>query len=79
MANQGKEHGHIPFDAENCDDIENQHAEEEAMDFAKKDIWSEEEEAGDEPFAVMGETASAKLIKMNAVENSPSPTWMDKA
>ncbi len=68
MANQGKQLGNLPFDDEVCKNIENQHNEQETNDSVKEEAWNEENEACDEPFAIVGVRASEQLMKMNTVE-----------
>ncbi len=65
------------FDNDECDDLETQNMDSEAMELAKKEGWNEEEEEYDESFAVFGQRASAQLMKMNAIETLPSSAWMD--
>ncbi len=67
-AGQGINNGNLPFDNDECDDLETQNMDSEAMELAKKEGWNEEEEEYDESFAVFGQRASAQLMKMNAIE-----------
>ncbi len=78
MANQGKQLGNLPFDDEVCNNIENQHNEQETNDSVKEEAWNEENEACDEPFAIVGVRASEQLMKMNTVEALLNRLGMDK-
>ncbi len=59
----------MPFDNEECEDIERNNVEEDAMDVIKKDDCFDEEQESQEPFAVIGKTAAGYLMQMNTEEN----------
>lgn len=69
MSTPQNSQANMPIDCENCDEIENQNADEEALTAVLKKHYANDEESNEHPFSVIGEKAAAKLMKMNAIES----------
>lgn len=68
MSGQGSMAPSFPIDEDNCERVEEQMADDEAL-YASKHLDNTEEDDMDDSFAIMGQKASGYLLQMNAVEN----------